>query len=157
MYTHTLVKNFQKKGFSVQYMKWIPLQVVMSLYNDKVAKVFKTLDGRDNSKEDKEKKFECFMSKFQKGYTKEISDDYVLFVVSKNYGFLFVDFTKEGIIQMEIGLNSVAQAFDLITINSPDVKRSLMVTGSKHGEVNFIQCDIQLRESHMTINKAHTS
>jgi len=93
-------------------MKWIPLQVVLSLYNDKVAKLLKTLDGKHDTKEDKDKKFECFMSKFQKNYTKELSDDYVLLVVSKNYGFLFVDFSKEGIIQMEVGVSQFAQAFD---------------------------------------------
>jgi len=130
------------------------------LYNEKIAKVLKNLDHSNNKnsdKDDKEKKFECFMSKFQKSYTKELSEDYILLVHSKNYGFLFVDFSKEGIIQMDVGLNNYQQAFDLFTVNTPEIKRSLIVAGSKNGEVHFIECDTELNESKTTISKAHTA
>lgn len=43
------------------------------------------------------------LSKYKLDFEQSLDDEHVLLVLSRNYGLLMVDFSGEGIIQLEIG------------------------------------------------------
>jgi hypothetical protein len=151
LYTHSPIKTFEKANLHVRFMKWVPLSYLMTIYNDKMRHSLSKKDGP--TKETSQ--FECFFSKFPRNYKKNFSQDCVLMVVSDNYGLLFVDFAKEGIVRMDIG-NTNILSIDLVFRTSNTLKQTLIAHGNKSGVVEFNYCDSDLKETSHQFPKAHT-
>jgi hypothetical protein len=152
MYTHHLVKTFEKNNLNIRYMKWIPTAYLMTIYNDQMRK---GLNKKEVSEKEEPTKFECFFSKFPKTYKKNLRHDYVLIALSANYGILFVDFIKEGIVQMDHSSPNVS-AFDLVTNQTAGLKQTLICHGSKSGAVEFNYCDSELRYKDKLFESDHS-
>lgn len=140
--------TFEKEKLSVKFMKWIPKGFMITLYNEQVAKMV-TGTAKETSQ------FECIFTKYTRNFKKNLSSEYILLVVSDQYGLLFVDFSKEAIIKMNTKATQF-NSFDIICKSNGTMKNSLIVHGNKNGAVEFCFCDSELKSASVNLSKAHS-
>lgn len=151
LYTHSPLKTFEKENLNVRFMKWIPISYLGTIYNEKIRHAISKKDSMPKS----QSQFDCFFSKFPVNFKKTLGQDCVLLVVSDNYGLLFVDFHKEGIIRLETSSVSIL-SFDLFFASSGTTKQTILAHGNRTGVVEFNFCDSDLKENTHSFPKAHT-
>lgn len=149
-----MVKSFSKENLNVQHLQWIKKSSVPIFYNEYYQSCF-DLNSSETTKAKsvaESSKFECVLSKYKLDFEQSLDDEHVLLVLSRNYGLLMVDFSGEGIIQLEIGKpKDHITAFNvLITESIPSKIETENIdlegqAGSEPGEENNKQSQISVR------------